>query len=100
MRDADALERPLTDVEDRLVFQVADAIEAALGGRDPALMAELAAHLMASVMFDYAVQVKGDLEACEAMAFDLMGHVMTRVNVLGMQANEALIATAVPAGHA
>jgi hypothetical protein len=96
----DPLERPLTDVEDRLVFQVADAIEAALGSRDPALMTEVAAHLLAALLFDHALQAKGDAAACEAMAFDLIDHVVARVNVLGIQANEALIATAMPAGHA
>jgi hypothetical protein len=96
----DLLDRPLTAVEDRLIYQVADAVEAAFGGRDPALVIELCAHLIAPVLLDHAVRTKGDAESCEAEAWNLIGHIMTRVNALGIEANAGLLGAAVPAGHA
>jgi hypothetical protein len=82
------------------VWQVADTCEAALGGRDPALVIELVAHLVAPLLLDHAMRTKCDAGECEAEAWNLIGHIIDRVNTLGMQANEALIAVAVPAGHA
>jgi hypothetical protein len=96
----DPLERPLTALEIRLVHQIGDAIEAALGGRDARLMLEVAAYLIADLLLDHAVKTRADAEECEAQTWHLIGHLMGRVNDLGVEANAGLLGAAVPAGHA
>jgi hypothetical protein len=80
---------PLSAAEKELAWRVAGTAEAALGSREPALVAEAIAHLLGGLFFDQCQR-----EGAEELNVRITQHIFERIEALTRE-NEALARAAI-----